>query len=147
MVTLLVDKYGCATSIKNRSQDSLLHLACEAGNASLVRTLILKYRGDVNARNDMKLTPTLAAATCGKEEVVLTEFGCEATAKTVSNKSLLHLSCHQGNIDLVWTLMTEYKADVTSRDYDSLRVTHHFTQVGLCCTVHARDMMLILFEF
>lgn len=91
----------------------MLHLACRAGDVSLVRTLILKYKSDLNARNRYKSTPIIEAATSDRAEVVLTlirEFGVISSLNEV-----LHLGCYNGNINLVRTLVTEYKADVTSK--------------------------------
>ncbi len=59
---------------------------------SLVRTLISKFKADVNARDDYDHTPLYVAVSHGKKEVVLAlieEFGCDINVKV----QILAASC------------------------------------------------------
>ena len=61
----LIKEFGCDINIKGQLGRSLLHLACEGGNVSLVRTFISKYKADVNALNGSSHTPLEVAALNG----------------------------------------------------------------------------------
>ena len=113
VVSLLIE---CDTGTLGRS---LLHSACYGDSVNLVRTLILKHKADINARDDQNNTPLHVAALCGKEEVVyvlIEEFDCDTRVKGAFGRSLLHIACNRGSVNLVRTLIRKHKADTNARD-------------------------------
>ena len=119
-MSVLIEEFGCDTSIKGVLSRSLLHSACSGGSVNLVRTLILKHEADINARDEQKSTPLHLAVYCGKEEVVsllIEEFDCDISrVKGVVGRSLLHIACYGDNVNLVRTLILNHKADINARD-------------------------------
>ena len=116
----LIDEFGCDPNVQGNFGKSLLHLACEGGNVSLVKTLIRNHKADVTACDDQDDTPLHVAAYCGKADVALClidEFGFDPNVKGTTGKSLLHIACQGGNVSLVKTLIRNHKADVTAHDY------------------------------
>ena len=112
----LLTEFNCDPNIKGWKGRSLLHNACQGGNVSLVKSLLLKYKADINDDND---APIHVAALSGKEEVVMTlitEFNCNPNIKGRLSRSLLHNACQGGNVSLVRSLLLKYKADVNARD-------------------------------
>ena len=115
-VTLL--ELGCSTNVKGQSGKSALHLACERGSVSLVRTLVHDYKADLNSQDSSNNTPLHVAVSAdeGEVAVALLELGCSTNVKGQSGKSALHLACERGSAGLVRTLVRDYKADLNSQD-------------------------------
>ena len=63
VVMTLLTEFNCNPNIKGSTNRSLLHHACWGGNVSLVETLLLKYKADINARNDDNEAPGRCGST------------------------------------------------------------------------------------
>ena len=107
------------TSVKSKIGVSL-HVACEKGNLSLVRTLIRDYHADINHKDSYGKTPLTLALENERDEVMLvliSEFGCDPTnIKGINGASPLHVACMKGNLSLVRTLICDYHADLHDKD-------------------------------
>ena len=107
---MLIKEFG--SSVRDLKGQSLLHIACEEGNDSLVRTLILKGKADVTARDNEGNTPLHVAAMNGRENfnlisVLINEFGCVVKVKGHMGRSPLHSACLLGN-NLVVRLISKH---------------------------------------
>ena len=121
VMLVLISEFGCdPTNIKDRNGVSPLHVACEKGSLSLVRTLICDYHADFNDRDSLGGTPFAWALNYRRDEVMLvliSEFGCDPTnIKDRNGVSPLHVACKKGNLSLVRTLIRDYHADFNDRD-------------------------------
>ena len=129
VMLVLISEFGCdPTNIKGRNGLSPLHVACEKGNLSLVRTLIHDYHADLNNKDHFGKTPFILALENERDEVMLvliSEFGHDPTnSKDRNGVSPLHVACKKGNLSLVRTLIRDYHADLNDRvDYSE----KHFT--------------------
>ena len=113
VMLLLITKLKCDPSIKGICNRSPLHVACEKGNLSLVRTLIRDYHADLNDKDSSGETPFTLAL----ELVLISEFGCDPTnIKDRYGVSPLHVACKKGNLSLVRTLICDYHADLNDKD-------------------------------
>ena len=114
----LIDEFGCDPNTVGYNGESVLHSACKGGNASLVKTLVSKYKADTNARNNQNDTPLHVAALNGEVSVTvaLCLIGCNPNAVGYNGESVLHSACKGGNVSLVKTLVSKYKADTNARN-------------------------------
>ena len=118
-MSCLISKLGCDPNVKGELGRSALHIACQKGNISLVRTLIQQHKAAVNVQNDYHNTPLHIAALNDQENVVLcliNEFSCDPNVKGRYGRSVLHIACRNGLLSLVQTLIQDHNADVNLRD-------------------------------
>ena len=123
VMLVLISEFGCdPTNIKGRNGVSPLHVACEKGNLSLVRTLIRDYHADINDKDRFGNAPFILALENGKDEVInmlvlISEFGYNPTnIKGRNDVSPLHIACKKGNLSLVRTLIHDCHADINDKD-------------------------------
>ena len=121
VMLVLINEFGYdPTNIKGRNGVSPLHVACQKGNLSLIRTLICDYHVNLNDKDSFSDTPFISALVCGRDEVMLvliSEFGCDPTnIKSRNGLSPLHVACEKGNLSLVRTLIRDYHADLNDKD-------------------------------
>ena len=109
---------NCEVYAKDKdAYTALLHLSCERGYADVVRSLLKKYKFDVNARTDSGDTPLTLAAKHRHDNVVhtlLSDSQCLVNAKSQNGYTALHYSCRYGHVDIVLKLV-EGKANVNIR--------------------------------
>ncbi|XP_046333914.2 serine/threonine-protein phosphatase 6 regulatory ankyrin repeat subunit A-like [Haliotis rufescens] len=93
-------------SLVNNNGDSLLHLACEGGNKSIVSHLVSP--SNINTRGPNGCTPIMIAAFVGHQSVFDLLVAKQADLSLVNNNgdSLLHLACHGGNKAVVQHLLS-----------------------------------------
>ena len=111
--------YGVNT--KGHLGRTLLHFACMGGSAELAEALVSLHKGNLHVKDDQGNTPLHLAAICCKKEVVLTLLSSECSADVVGitgsfNQSLLHSACIGGDVGLVRSLISEYRANVNAKD-------------------------------
>ncbi|XP_046555559.1 serine/threonine-protein phosphatase 6 regulatory ankyrin repeat subunit C-like [Haliotis rubra] len=107
VVNLLVSK-GADLTLRNDNNDTLLHVACEGGNSPIVEDLLPQF--DINCRGFVGWTPLMAAAWCGKKDVVdlLVSKGADLTLRDDDNDTLLHVACEGGNSPIVEDLLPRF---------------------------------------
>ncbi|XP_067653524.1 uncharacterized protein [Haliotis asinina] len=88
------------------NKDTILHLACEGGDYSIVKYLIRKC--GVNATGRHGRTPIMAAALAGKKDVfdLLVSQNADHTVTDDDQYNVLHLACEVGNKAIVEHLVT-----------------------------------------
>ena len=106
---------NCEVDTKDKeAYTALLHLSCERGYADVVRSLLKKYKFDVNARTDRGDTPLTLAAKHKHDNVMralLSDSQCLVDAKGQDDYTALQYSCRYGHVDIVRTLLS-HKANV-----------------------------------
>ena len=120
VVLCLISEFGCDPNLKGALGRSALHIACQKGNISLVRTLI-QHQAVAIVQDDYHDTPLHIAALNNKENVVLClikEFSCDPNVKGHYGQSVLHIACQKGNLSLVQDLIRDHRVDVNLRDYN-----------------------------
>ena len=119
-VMLSLIKLGCDVTLKGSLGRSLLHQACRGGNVSLVQSLIHDHNADITARDDEYNTPFHVAALNGKREVTLFLIN----VKGHLGRSLLHLACEEGDVNLVQFLIRVHNANMNVRDDENNTPLH-----------------------
>ncbi|XP_071098491.1 putative ankyrin repeat protein RF_0381 [Haliotis cracherodii] len=113
---LLVSKEADLT-LTDDNNDTVLHLACEGGNRSIVEYLLPSF--DINSRGHYDRTPLMVAAECANKDVfdLLVSKEADLTLTDDDNDTVLHLACEGGNRSIVEYLLPSF--DINSRgQYD-----------------------------
>ncbi|XP_046343526.2 serine/threonine-protein phosphatase 6 regulatory ankyrin repeat subunit B-like isoform X2 [Haliotis rufescens] len=105
-------------SVYNVYRDTILHLACEGGNISIVQSLLLRI--DVNIRGKNGRTPVMAAAVAGNKDVfdLLISKEADLTLTDDNKNNILHLACQGGNTFIIEHLIPLF--DINSPGEDGL---------------------------
>ena len=136
VVIWLVENFVCDLCTRGHCGKTLLHFACQGGNASLVRTQ--EHKADVNAKDVSSMTPLQIAALFGRTEVALfliNECMCDVHAKGYSRRYLLHDACEGGSVFLVQFLLP--KLSVLSIDSEGNTPLHVCASHGQTLCVEA----------
>ena len=129
-VTLVKEFSG---GVKDCKGQSLMHIACQVGDVSLVQTLILEGKADVTASNNKGNTPLhIAARSWSKNAVSLVrtlilDGKADDTARNNEGNTPLHIAARSRNqnaVSVVQTLILDGKADVTARDNEGNTPLH-----------------------
>ncbi|XP_071099039.1 serine/threonine-protein phosphatase 6 regulatory ankyrin repeat subunit B-like [Haliotis cracherodii] len=107
LFNLLVSK-GADLTLTDDDNDTVLHLACQGGNRSIVEYLLPSF--DINSRGQYNGTPLMVAAECAKKDVVdlLVSKGADLTLTDDDNDTVLHLACEGGNRSIVEYLLPSF---------------------------------------
>ena len=100
LVLMLINEFQCDPNVRGYLGRTLLHSACSGGNVSLVKTLIVEHKADINAQDDQNHTPLQVAVLYGKQDVALALID-----QFVTGTSLLHTACSVGNEGIVQDLL------------------------------------------
>ncbi|XP_048252505.1 serine/threonine-protein phosphatase 6 regulatory ankyrin repeat subunit B-like isoform X2 [Haliotis rufescens] len=97
----LISSREASMSLFNEYRDTILHLACEGGNISIVESLLSKV--DVNTRGKNGRTPVMVAALVGKKDVFdfLVSKKADLTLPDDYSNTILHLACRGGNTFII----------------------------------------------
>ena len=114
-VTFLLDNEDCNPNIKNKSGDSILHLAIRNKQNYLLNLLLLFPKVDVNMRNDASEdTPLLFACSLGYIDPIkalLQLDACNPHCKNSRGQNFFHKACHSGVMDVIRYLAEKFRSD------------------------------------
>ncbi|XP_071108799.1 uncharacterized protein [Haliotis cracherodii] len=101
-----LESKGADLSLVDTDGNSLLHLACQGGNMTIVKHLLLD--SNINQRGMNGLTPIMFAAVKGHNSVFdfLESKGADLLLVDTTGNSLLHLTCLGGNMTIVQHLLS-----------------------------------------
>jgi ankyrin repeat protein len=102
-----------------------LHFAAKEGHLDLT-LILLKYKANVNVKDDHKYTPLHLAACYGHLEIakLLVENGAEIELKEEKGgETALYTACKRGHLPIVKYLVSK-KADVETRNKSQLTLLH-----------------------
>ncbi|XP_046562935.1 ankyrin repeat domain-containing protein 17-like isoform X1 [Haliotis rubra] len=115
VLVFLLDNGG-DISEQDDNGNTLLHVACCAGNEGIVRAF-LSGNTDVNQRGHLGRTPIMMAAMSGHKRVFnlcLTQ-PCLLSTKDYHGNNFLHAACIGGNVQIVQWLLLQNLFDINSR--------------------------------
>ena len=125
---------------------SPLHLACYCGHVFVVRTLLLEYKADLNARDESGATPFLKAALGGNSvlvQLMIINFNQDPLSATDgSSNTPLHMACLAGREELARLLITKYNCPV-----DVVNKNNHTPLHIACCNGHFPIVKMLVIEF
>ncbi|XP_048242612.1 ankyrin-3-like [Haliotis rufescens] len=103
----LLESKGADLSLVSSSGSSLLHLACQGGNKSMVQYLLSD--SNINKTRMDGWTPIMVAAVSGNKSVfdLLESKGADLSLVDTSGAGLLHFACQGGNLAIVQYLLSD----------------------------------------
>ncbi|XP_048249071.1 serine/threonine-protein phosphatase 6 regulatory ankyrin repeat subunit B-like isoform X2 [Haliotis rufescens] len=112
---LLLSKKANMTLIDDHN-DTLLHLACQGGNYSIVKYLLTKY--DINTSGRHGRTPVMNATWTGRKDVfdLLVSQEADLTLTDDYKDNVLHMACQGGKTAIVEHLLTIIDIDLRGKD-------------------------------
>ena len=118
MAVMLLEKFGL--SVQDSKGQSLLHIVCEEGDISLVRTLIKDGKADVTLRDNEGKTPFDIAFDNRHEKlalVLMNEFHCD----TKGGAPYIHIACLRCWVNLVRALVHKHGTGILKPNVVLLR--------------------------
>ena len=131
LVTYFADirtKFG----LKTNEGRNCLHIAALYGHMSLCKTLIDKYKFDVNQASNTGLKALHYSAVNGSYELVryFADMGTDIECKNNLGWNCLHIAARNGHLDLCKTLIDKEKFDLHITDDAGYRTLHHSAKSG-----------------
>ncbi|XP_071099029.1 serine/threonine-protein phosphatase 6 regulatory ankyrin repeat subunit B-like [Haliotis cracherodii] len=116
------------TTLTDDYDDKVLHLACQGGNRSIVRYLMLKFAMDASGRHGW--TPIMIAAWTGRKDVfdLLVSQRVDISLTDDDKDSVLHMACQGGNTAIVEYLLTVF--DINLKGHNGLTPVMHAVRAG-----------------
>jgi ankyrin len=108
VVRLLIDKYNSLESTADLLT-SQLGLASYCGHVTVVRTLVLEYKADIN--NDV-FSISVIGGNIEMVQLMITEFDQDPLSANDSGYTPLHIACFCGHEELARLLITNYNSPV-----------------------------------
>ncbi|XP_046546810.1 ankyrin repeat domain-containing protein 50-like [Haliotis rubra] len=113
---LLVSK-GADLSLKDTSNNNILHMACRGGCVEIVRRVISDNISGINSTGSNGRTPLMVAAERGHTTVigVLKQHGCDLSVTDADRNNLLHIACLGGHDETVLHVLSLDLFDINCR--------------------------------
>ncbi|XP_071099013.1 serine/threonine-protein phosphatase 6 regulatory ankyrin repeat subunit B-like [Haliotis cracherodii] len=95
--------------LRDSNNNTVLHLACQSGNNSIVECLL--PHTDINTLGNNGQTPVMSAVLSGKKETfdLLVSNKADITLTDDDNNSLLHVACHFDDASLLVELVPKFE--------------------------------------
>ena len=138
----------------NEDGDCLVHIACQWGDADIVRYLVMNEQCSLRVQNANLQTPLHVA--CYQKSLSIIKIFLEMRCSTnIPNKEgetaqdillnedgdrLLHIACQWGDVDIVRYLVTDENCDV------NIQNTHLSTPLHTACYVKSLSIIKLLLE-
>ena len=120
---------------------TVLHIACQEGKLELVKHLVENYPSLLTIRDNVGKTPLHHAGWSGSVE--LTEYlisrHCDVLDAASNSRTVLHIACQEGKLELVKHLVENYPALLTMRDKEGMTPLHH---AGLSGSVELTEYLI-----
>ena len=109
-----------------------LHVAAIEGHLNLCKTLVTKYKFDVNIANNDGGTALHASAQSGNYDLFKYIAGMvgDVYLKDIRGLNCLHVAASKGHLNLCKTLVTKYKFDVNIANHKGRTALHSSAQSG-----------------
>uniref|UniRef100_A0A7R9ZPE7 BTB domain-containing protein n=1 Tax=Craspedostauros australis TaxID=1486917 RepID=A0A7R9ZPE7_9STRA len=131
------------SSIKDRQQNTVLHLACSEGRLGVVKYLVGSCKANVNARNNAGFTPLHQACSLGHFAIVkyLTESSkADVNIRNSDGHTALHFASSDGHYGIVQYLIESCNTNVNAQDLGGA------TSLHLACQYNHFDIARYLVE-
>jgi len=130
IIRLLLDR-KCSTNIPNKKGetaqeiplnedgDCLLHIACQWGDAAIVRYLITHQRCNQNVKNHSKRIPFHTASKHGQMDVIkflVSREECDFNIQDEGGNTPLHTACKYGHHSTVKVLVADQRCQLNTKN-------------------------------
>ena len=131
LLTYFVDM-GIDMFLKTNTGMNCLHIASGKGHLNLCKTLVTKYKFDVNNANNDGWTALHFSAISGIYELFayFTDIVTDIHVKTIEGMNCLHIASHCGHLKICKTLVAEYCFDVNLTDKNGCTALHYSAKSG-----------------
>ena len=117
----LMNEFHCDTS----DGEPFIHKACQNGWVDLVRALVQKHGIGILHSKETGDTPLYTVAREGNFDILMMLINeLDLSTEAHKDRSLLHVACEVGNVELVRALVRQGNADVTARDKEGNTPLH-----------------------
>lgn len=119
VINVVLSSGECTVNSRDNNGWTALHHACAGGNLAAVKCLCKHSNADVNALTHDGDTPLIIAALHRKKDVALClirKFGSNPNSKGKFGKTVMHIACRMGSIELVKALI-KHKAQPNTLDH------------------------------
>ena len=118
---------GTDISCKNDIGRNCLHIAAKKGYFHLCKTLIEKYKFEVDMTDSKGRTALHISATYGSSDLVtyFARVGADINLRDDSGMNCLHVAAKNGHLDLCKTLIDQYRLDVDMTDNKGRTPLHY----------------------
>ncbi|KAK3588331.1 hypothetical protein CHS0354_020954 [Potamilus streckersoni] len=132
----LIDK-GLDPLCRTATQETLLHMACFAGQLEMTQYLVEKYPDMIYQVDKYKHTPTHCASHSGNVSVLkyLIDKGLDPQCKTATQETLLHNACFAGQLEMTQYLVEQYPDMIYQVDNEKGTSAHDATLSGNVCVL------------
>ena len=137
VVCLLINKYS---SLESTDLPRLLWLACSCGHVSVVRTLVLKYKADIDEID--VIDSSVMGGSIEMVQLMITEFDLDPLSVDDDGNTLLHMACRGGHEELARLLITNYNCPVDVKNEDNETPLHI-----ACLSGHSNIVRMLVSEF
>ena len=118
---------GTDISCKNDIGWNCLHIAAKKGYFPLCKTLVEKYKFEVDMTDSKGRTALHISATYGSSDLVtyFARVGADINLRDDSGRNCLHVAAKNGHLDLCKTLIDQYRLDVDMTDNKGRTPLHY----------------------
>ena len=134
----LICEHNAYVNVRNKNNDTLLHVAAEEGKCDVALSLINDFGCDPNALGSNRDTLLHHACRGGNTDLVLMLLGKHNADISVRNNvkdTPLHVAAGEGKLEMVLSVISQFEFHVNAQGYNGETLLHHACRKGSMSTM------------